>query len=186
MKAVTQGLHDLMAHWDNEPVTDPRVFRRVYIGPAKEIPDYVEKCDDIASLQSDSVHELLVYNHVERVVDLPTFFRHCYRVLKLGCNMIVSGFYHRHEDVRVDPTRLRGLEEKMFFALAKDWRDTAATDPFEDDILSKIYDGVDFSVMNIVYAGEPLWLGKSDLARSWGHTHFGNVTRRIDVTLVKR
>lgn len=188
MKAMTFGLDDLVAGWNSDAVNDPRIYRRLYIGPQKKeaVLRGVEVCSDLVSIESDSVAELIVYNHVERVSNLPAFWHECYRVLKTGCHMRVSGFYHRHEDSRFDPSRIRGLEEKMFYALAKDWREANAADPFEDEELLKAYEGIDFGLVSIVHAGEPHWLGKSEPARAWGHTHYGNVTRRLDVTMVKR
>lgn len=175
---------DVLAGWAAGAATDaPGVFSRVLLGNPRHVPDGVRRVSSLAEVLDGSVHDLMVYGAVERAVDLIQLWRDIQRVLVVGGTVRVFGVYWLHADCYADPTRLRGLSERMFSYLSDSGRAALRCDQYEDDTALDLLAEVHLDIVAVVHMGEPEWNGRSEEARNWAVRHYGNVVRRLDVTL---
>ena len=151
----------------------PDTERLVVAGGALDAPDSV-------------FHEIVVRSVVERLPaeDLLRFWRELYRVCKKDAVVLVAGVYWSHVDAHADPTRLRGLSERMFAYLSAAGREIVEEDICGDDFVTAQLAGVEFAVKKVVRATEQEWESRSDEAKNWGLSHSLNVARWLEVTLV--
>ena len=163
----------------------PGVLRKALLGHPRKVPEGVEHLATLDGVPDGSIHDLMVYGVVERAADLIGLWRSIDRVLAVGGTARVFGVYWAHQDLHADPTRLRGLSERMFSYLSKEGRTALLADLYEDDVAVAALDGVNLEVVSMVHMGEPEWNGRSEEARSWAVRHYGNVVRRLDVVLRK-
>ena len=174
------------------PDIDPAAYRRAWLGPG-------EAGDGVSHLtyadaygitdktrcraEDSSIHEMTVVHTLERVTDVVAFWKELYRVCSHGACVRVVGTYWSHVDVQADPSRLRGVSERMFAYLAPGSRTSLLADPYEDDVGISLLTGVDFDTTSFQHLAEPEWHGHSDDARYWAARHHHNVVRRLITTL---
>ena len=170
-------------------VPDERIFRRGNLGGKGsdlrwggvriELPDG-------RPIPDATYHEIGVLGLVDR---LPTeqlipFWRELYRICRHGAVVTVVGAYWSHVDAWADPTRRRGLSERMFAYLSSEERKAIEADPHEDDVAIDLLRDVDLRPTKITRVTEQDWDTRSDEAKNWGLRHAINVARRLEVVLV--
>lgn len=175
---------DVLQSWAASAPSIPGT-RRVIFGKPRTLPEGVDRVDSLAEVGDGTVYDLLVYGIVERAPDLVVLWREVYRVLAPGGRVRVFGVHWLSVDCCSDPTRVRGLSDRMFLYLSKDGREALRRDPVEDDVALDLLSDINLDLTSLVTIGEPEWDGRSDEARAWGVKHYANVVRRLDATLQK-
>ena len=140
---------------------------------------------DGAVIACDYYHEFRVTSLVDRLPadELIPFWRELFRVCRHAAVVCVSGAYWTHVDVCADPTRRRGLSERMFMYLSEAGRAVISSDPCDDALATKQLAGIDFHMTKIVRITENEWDTRSADAKEWGLRHYFNVARRIEFVL---
>jgi len=179
--------------WADLGEQDPRVFKRASLG-VKAPPSgvlhlsYDERHGSLIANQEEvvesSLNEVFIAHEVERVKDVVLFLRELYRVCAHGAVIRVWGVYFTHTDTFADPTKLRGLSERMFSYTSAIGREAMSRDELDDGVASSLYTGVDFDVKEVRHMVEPEYESRSDAARYWGIVHNLNVIRRVEIVLM--
>lgn len=168
---------------------DARIFRRGTLG--RRDSDLVWSGNTITTRDGHPIgdaayHELHIIGLVERIPseELIPFWRELYRICQHGATVTVLGAYWSHIDAQADPTRHRGLSERMFAYLSSEERAAIEADAYEDDWATSLLRDVDLRPTKITRVTEPDWDTRSDDAKNWGLRHAINVARRLEVVLV--
>lgn len=170
---------------------DARVFRRGRLGGKDADLVWVGMLGEIAAgavgarVANGAYHDLRIVGIVERLPpgELIPFWHEVYRICRHGSTVTVIGAYWSHVDVAADPTRYRGLSERMFAYLSSEERAAIEADPYEDGVATSQLADVDMRATKITRVTEPSWDTRSDEAKSWGLRHAINVARRLEVVL---
>jgi hypothetical protein len=168
---------------------DPEIYGRLTIVPrgAKPInlPDTIDRMYwPTNEWPKKTYNEIGIFHVVERVKDLVEFWKHLYEISAHGAFIKIYGTYWNHEDALADPTCLRGINTKMLFYISATGRKRLESDHYDDGVACSLLADVDFDLKSITHISEPLWEGKSDYERDYFITHYVNVAKKMEASLM--
>lgn len=127
--------------------------------------------------EDNSVDSIHCSHYVEHTKDLIGFMDECWRILKVGGQMIVQAPYYSSHRAWQDPTHLRAISEMSFLYFNREWRRVNLIEHYN------IKSDFDFT---FGYLFNPMWISRSQEARDFAVKHYINVVDDIQVVLTKK
>ena len=178
-----------MDGWDVVGEIDPRIYQRSRIGSPNADLEWSGRKLSCGQEQvaNNKLNEVLIVNLVDRLPQdqLVPFWRELYKACAPAAIVRLIGVYYTClADIQADPTRLRGLSEKMLLHLSSGGRKALLADPLEDGVSVALFHDIDFEPVRVIHIADPEWEARADEAKAWNRAHSLNVVRRMDATLV--
>lgn len=142
----------------------------------KEREGFVTKHPEEILLEEEgSVEEISGEDVLEKIPNLPLFFKECYRLLRPGGTAVFTSAYYNSYQAWADPRNIRGISQCSLNFASKIWREQNKCEDLAD---------CNFDVA-INFAVDRRASERSDVAKEFWLSFYSNVVQSVLFTLTK-